>query len=50
VVWADYERVRIGDRSCRESLVSASRRLLKVVYTVLRDRKTLNLQENLSDP
>ncbi|MEM3650426.1 MAG: transposase [Candidatus Jordarchaeaceae archaeon] len=50
VVEAEYERRRSDGRSYRESLVSASRKLLKVVYAVLRDRKPFHLPENLPNP
>lgn len=50
VVGAEYERMRSEGRSYKEALVSASRKLLKVVYAVLRDRKPFYFPENLPDP
>lgn len=50
VVGAEYERMRGEGRSYREALVSSSRKLLKVIYAVLRDRKPFYTPENLPDP
>lgn len=50
VVNAEYERMRSEGRSYKEALVSSSRKLLKVVYAVLRDRKPFYVPENLPDP
>ena len=46
VIGAEYKRMRSRGKSHKEALVAASRKLLKIIYAVLRDKKPFHTPEN----